>query len=158
MLYGVRLPHVWHFTHGQACNSNYFLPTYSKIKVFCNLPISWFENNNLCFSCISRFRLFARIHWITNFRSLLMCLLSFFNEFSVSKRLVSSAKWCTVEKSTALWKSLIKRIKRIGSNIDPWGTPILISLSEDLVLLIVVCCFLPSRNDLSHLFDLSRIP
>ena len=103
---------------------------------------------------VFRDSLLARIHWTTNFRSLLMCLLSFFNEFSVSRRLVSPAKWCTVEKSTALWKSLIKRIKRIGPNIKPLGNPILISLSEDLVFLMVVCCFLPSRNDLSHLFDL----
>ena len=96
-----------------------------------------------------------RINWTTNFRSLLICLLSSFNEFSVSKRFVLSAKWCTMEQSTALWKSLIKRI---GPNINPCGTPILTSLSEDLVLLIVVCYFLPSMNDLSHLFDLSRIP
>ena len=85
-----------------------------------------------------------RINWTTNFRSLLTYLLSFLNEFPVSKRLESSAKWCTVGKlKTSLWKPLMKRIKRIGPIIDPWGTPILISLSEDLILLIVVCCFLP---------------
>ena len=123
------------------------------IFLFLDLKITIFV-----FPVFRDFSLFAGIHWTTNFRSLLMGLLSFFNEFSVSKRLVSSAKWCNVEKSTALWKSLMKRIKRIGLNINPWGTPILTSLSEDLVLLIVVCYFLPSRNDLSHLFDLSRIP
>ena len=100
------------------------------------------------------FSLFAWIHWTINFRHLLIHLLSFFNEFSVNKRLVSSAKWCTVEKSTALWKSLMERIKRIGPNINPWGLKV---QSGDLVLLIVVWCFLSSRNDLSHLFDLSRI-
>ena len=97
------------------------------------------------------FSLYLEIHSTTNFRSLLVCLLSFFDEFSLSKRLLSSAKWCTVEDSTALWKSLMKRIKGIGANIDPWGTPILIVLSKELVLLIVVCCFLSSRNDLNHL-------
>ena len=52
----------------------------------------------------------------------------------------------------------MKRIKITGPNIDPWGTPIIIGLSEDLALLIVVCCFLSSKDDLTHLFDLSRIP
>ena len=32
----------------------------------------------------------------------------------------------------------MKIIKRIGPNIDPWGTSVLIGLSEDLALLIVV--------------------
>ena len=51
----------------------------------------------------------------------------------------------------------MKRIKKIGPNIDPWGTLILTGLSEDLALLIVICCLLFSRNDLNHLFDLSCI-
>ena len=107
---------------------------------------------------VFRESVFARIHWATEFRSLLMCLLSFFNEFLVSRRLVSSAKWCTVEISATLWRSLMKSIKRIGRNINPWGTPMLIGLSKDLYLLIVACCFQSSRNDLNHLFDLSCIP
>ena len=81
---------------------------------------------------ILRDKFFAQIHRTTNFRSLFMCLLSFLNGFSVSKRLVSSAKWCTVENSTALWKWLMKRIKGIGSNTDPGGTPIITGLLEDL--------------------------
>ena len=48
----------------------------------------------------------------------------------------------------------MKRIKKIEPNIDPWGTLVLIGLSEGLAFLIVVCCFLSSRNDLSHLFEL----
>ena len=52
----------------------------------------------------------------------------------------------------------MKRIKQIGPNVDPWGTPILIGSSKDLALLIVVCCFLTSSNDLKHLFDLSCMP
>ena len=51
----------------------------------------------------------------------------FFNEFQVSMR--SSAK-CSVENSTVLWKLLIKRIKRIGPDIDSWGPPTLTGLSE----------------------------
>ena len=52
----------------------------------------------------------------------------------------------------------MKRIKIIELNIDPWGTPILKGMSEDLVLLVAVYCFLSSRNDLNHLSDLSDIP
>ena len=63
-----------------------------------------------------------------------------------------------MENSTASWKSLMKRIKIIEPNIDPWGTPILIGMSEDLVFLIAVCSFLSSKNDLNHLSDLSDIP
>ena len=51
----------------------------------------------------------------------------------------------------------MKRIKKIEPRIDPWGNPILKGLSEDLALLIVVCDFLSSRNDLSHLIDLPRM-
>ena len=81
-----------------------------------------------------------------------MGLLIFFNEFPVSKR-------CRRLQNYAVWRSQeLKKIKRIGPNIDRWGALILISLSEDLVLLIVVCCILTSSNDLSHFFDLSRIP
>ena len=52
----------------------------------------------------------------------------------------------------------MKRIKRIGPNIDPWETSILIGLSKDLALFIVVWCFLSPRDDLNHLFDSSHIP
>ena len=49
--------------------------------------------------------------------------------------------------------------KENGPNIDPWGTPILIGLSEDVALLKVICCFLSSRNDINHLLNhLSHIP
>ena len=40
----------------------------------------------------------------------------------------------------------MKRIKRIGLNIDPCRTLILPGLSEDLALLIVICCLLSSRK------------
>ena len=49
--------------------------------------------------------------------------------------------------------------KENGPNIDPWGTPILIGLSEDVALLKVICCFLSSRNNINHLLNhLSHIP
>ena len=44
------------------------------------------------------------------------------SEFSRSKRLVSSGKWCTLENSTASWNWLMKRIKKIGPNINLCGT------------------------------------
>ena len=52
-----------------------------------------------------------------------------------------------MENLTAFWKSLMKIIKTIEANIDPWVTPILIGLSEDRALLILVCCFLSPMND-----------
>ena len=52
----------------------------------------------------------------------------------------------------------MKIIKRVGPNIGPWEALILTGLSEDLALLIVVCCFQSSRKDLNHLFDLPCIP
>lgn len=52
----------------------------------------------------------------------------------------------------------MKIIKRIGPNIDPWEAPILTGLSENLALLIVVCCFQSSRKDLNYLFNLPCIP
>ena len=57
-----------------------------------------------------------------------------------------------MENSAALWKSLMKRIKRIGPTMDPWRTPVFLVLSEDLALLKLVCYFLSTRNDLNDPF------
>ena len=58
------------------------------------------------------FFLYFSFNLLKSMEQLILGLLMCLNEFSVSKRLVSSAKWCTVENSTVLFKSL-KKINRL---------------------------------------------
>ena len=52
-----------------------------------------------------------------------------------ANKFVSSAKSTNLRKSDTLHKSLMYNINKIGPNIEPWGTPQVISLNFESTLL-----------------------
>ena len=66
------------------------------------------------------------------FKSVLISLLSFLMELVRNKRLVSSAKWWTLQNLTALCKSFIYIKNKRGLRTDPCGTPYPVEKREEL--------------------------
>ena len=64
------------------------------------------------------------------FKSVLISLLSFLMELVRNKRLVSSAKWWTLQNFIAVCKSFIYSKNRRGPRTDPCGTPYAIEERE----------------------------
>ena len=67
--------------------------------------------------------LFAFNQFARCFKSVLTSLFSFLIELLKHKRLVSSAKWCTLQYFIAWLRSFIYSKNRRGPRTGPWGTP-----------------------------------
>ena len=66
---------------------------------------------------------------------------------------VSSAKFDKVLFSVQKWRSAIKIMESNGDNLEPWGVPILISYSLDLLQDTSTNCFLLLKYDSIHFIE-----
>ena len=85
-------------------------PSYVSMLLFLKfLWICFFADLKSTSSVLFTFRdiLFAYCHWTRLERSKLIALFNFFREWLAYKKLVSSAKWCTLECKIVWFKSLI---------------------------------------------------
>ena len=98
------LPHNFIFT---SLSSFFYLDLRITISVFFTMSEILFAFNQLT-SC---------------FKSALTSLFSFLIELLRHKRLVSSAKWWTLQNFIAWLRSFIYSKNRRGPRTDPWGTP-----------------------------------
>ena len=81
------------------------------------------------------------ITWlIVSFKSLMIWLLIFLSSLSTRRRLVSFAKWWTELNSTALRKSLMNTIKRMGPQTKLCITPCLTNCIAEWQPWILVNC------------------
>lgn len=106
-----------------AENSDVLFYSVLIVFIFLNLEITMFSLN---LEIYGKLKFITLTQWTTNFRSILISLLSFFHglsKLSVSNRLVPCAKWSTVENSTALWMSLILIYKSLiyENNKENWA-------------------------------------
>ena len=81
-------------------------------------------------------------------------VISLFNNCSSSPKFVAATDNCVssanipgVENSKQFGRSLMYKRKSSGPKIDPWGTPLLIILLSDIVLLTTQHCVLFWRYD-----------
>jgi hypothetical protein len=107
--------------------------------------------------------LFARRHWLRDFRSvfrfLTMFLFLFCSLFLIEyRRLVSSAKCRTVECLMQVWRSFIYIKNNRGPKTDPCGTPCLVYVDSDVIPLMETHCLLFVRYDLNQSFAKPLIP
>jgi len=103
-------------------------------------------------------RRFAQSQVNKLWRSLFIVLRSCCSQEQLNFRYVSSAKWKVDEFFMALFISLIYMRKRRGPNIDPCGTPQVISRFSECVFLYLTLCCLLDRYDLNHWFEIPRTP
>ena len=66
---------------------------------------------------------------------------------------VSSAKKLTLECCTQPWRSLMNKMKRIGPNTVPWGTPLMMLARTDRWPSRTTHCFLSVRNEQIHVIS-----
>ena len=102
--------------------------------------------------------LLALNHWINKGISLLSLLVRAWVLLPVIKRLESSANIIGENRVEIEPRSFIYRRNRIGPRMEPWGTPHLIILVEELTPLYVVNCFLLLRLLSTHEFANPLIP
>ena len=112
-----------------------FTPTYLTLSVgYSLLPHNSIFKSPSSFFCldlkitISVFFTLSEILFAFNqltrcFKSALTCLFSFLIELLRHNRLVSSAKWWTLQNFIAWLRSFIYNKNSRGPKTDPWGTP-----------------------------------
>ena len=86
-----------------------------------------------------RLRLFALNQFVRLDKSLFTCFDNISSNGLDRIMLVSSAKWYVFQNLILLCRSLIYMRKRSGPRSDPCGTPVIITLTEDILL---TNCFL----------------
>ena len=92
------------------------------------------------------------------FKSALTSLFSFLIELPRHNRLVSSAKWWTLQNFIDWFRSFIYNKKSKGSRTDPWGTPQFIAARPESYPFINTYCLWLDRYDLNQSFETPRNP
>ena len=123
-----------------------YWPLILKFRCFVMLLLDLGLNSKISVLLVFKDILFALSHVVRSFKSWLICLLIFFKELSASSKLVSSAKWCTLQNFVAWF--LVNNIYQKEQWTENWTLwdP---KLYQSIVRILTTHCYM--------LFSISKI-